>query len=674
MARAALMRWYSVLTQESNHVCLAVLPSQRPTVCIVQSRHRRQRNIHIKSHHGQNIGEAPKDSDSSGLTALIAALPPQCPGCGALTQTVNESAAGFYNLTRQAVRAFLIRKENESTRSGYVDPIAQNDSSSAADPKLFRSLAAGVGTDRRDPLENKDLKLAQETSRDGATPVCNRCHNLVHHNVGVPIAHPTLEAIQDTIAETPYRYNHIYHILDAADFPMSLIPVLQQRLSLAPQRTVNRRSRKVTFVQGRKAELSFVITRSDLLAPKKDQVDRLMPYLIQVLRDALGSVRQHVRFGNVYCVSAKRGWWTKTIKEKVWGRGGGGWMVGKVNVGKSNLLESILPKGRGLPQGTDRDALGALNMAHFGGNLDSSDLDQSPDQSLMAHEPEALDIEGSLLPPPPPELPFPVLPIVSNLPGTTASPIRLPFGNGKGELIDLPGLARSNLADYVPDRYKSQLVMRDRVKPKQMVVKPGQSLLVGGLVRITARDPDITLLAYPFLPFDSHVTSTDKAIAMHTQTRSSGVQSLLVPGAGNSIASAGRFRLEWDVTQHRAGPLTAKAAVGLKPAVLPFAVYSSDILIEGCGWVEIVAQVRKRKLSLAATYMEEGGPLSQYPEVDVYSPEGRFVGSRRPMEAWLRVGIKPSATKKAGARPRPSMKGAKKTAKRLRRQEDGRQS
>lgn len=92
--------------------------------------------------------------------------------------------------------------------------------------------------------------------------------------------------------------------------------------------------------------MSFIITRSDLLAPKKEQVDSLMPYFIQVLRDALGSVGENVRLGNVRCVSAKRGWWTKELKADIWDRGGGGWMVGKVNVGKSHLFEVVFPKGR----------------------------------------------------------------------------------------------------------------------------------------------------------------------------------------------------------------------------------------------------------------------------------------------------------------------------------------
>src|SRR6186713_1284821 len=172
-------------------------------------------------------------------------------------------------------------------------------------------------------------------------PYCDRCHNLVHHNEGTPIIHPTLRSVQEILSESPHKHNHILHVLDAADFPMSLIPKLQKHLQLAPQRSRNRRASTETFYRGRKADLAFVITRADLLAPKKEQLDSLMPYIVQVLREALGTAGESTRLGNVYCVSSHRGWWTRHIKEDIWERGGGCWMVGKANVGKSSLFENV---------------------------------------------------------------------------------------------------------------------------------------------------------------------------------------------------------------------------------------------------------------------------------------------------------------------------------------------
>ena len=495
------------------------------------------------------------------------------------------------------------------------------------------------------------------------TPICDRCHSLAHHCRGVPIIHPSIASLQDIISESPHKYNHIYHVLDAADFPLSLIPNLQRQLCLSPQRSHNRRAKADHFHHGRAMDMSFIITRADLLAPRKEQVDSLMPYLVQVLRDALGRIAENSRLGNVRCVSAKRGWWTSQVKEDIWNRGGGGWMVGKINVGKSNLFGSIYPKGR-----TEKTTLEPLRYDCEQGPLQPrSQLSKSGASTQPMEYPLCLDEERrevmhtSLLPPQPHEVSFPVLPLVSSLPGTTVSPIRLPYGNGKGELIDLPGLDRGDLGAFVMDNHKQDLVMRDRAKPKQISVRPGQSLLVGGLVRLTPLTPDITLLAYPFVPLASHVTSNDKVILIHEQKRAIGGSSIAKSGIGNCIASAGKFSIKWDVTKQRAGPLTRKDAGGLNPQSLPFIIFSMDLLIEGCGWIELVAQMRRKhfELPLAAGSVVDDRP---YPQVEIHSPGGRYIGVRKPMNAWIfnESRLRPSTLK---ARPRKSMQGVKKRMK-----------
>lgn len=497
-----------------------------------------------------------------------------------------------------------------------------------------------------------------------ATPVCDRCHQLLHHHKGVSTIHPTLQSIQETILESPYKYNHIYHVLDAADFPLSLIPQLQQYLSLIPQRSQNRRAKLGKFYHGQKAEMSFIITRSDLLAPKKEQVDSLMPYLTQVLRDSLGSLGKDVRLGNVRCVSSKRGWWTKELKEDIWRRGGGGWMVGKVNVGKSNLFESVFPKGRN--EAISFQALRSSASKEDGAEeAPFASQDSNLQDESFSRPPQALDSEygseSALLPPAQAERAFPVMPVVSSLPGTTASPIRLPFGSGRGELIDLPGLSRGNLEDHVREEHKLDLVMRQRLKPEQFSVKPGQSFLIGGLIRITPSYPDTVLLACPFVPLHCHVTSTEKAAAIHTQQLSSGIPTVTLSEAGKKMLSAGIFSLAWDVTKRRAGPLTAPAGVGLKTHVLPFVIYSADILIEGCGWIELAVQVRKRALeSAGGSDATEVDGKTRFPTVEVFSPNGKHVGSRPPMNAWMMGGSRPVPASRRKARPRRSMKGVKK--------------
>ncbi|KAI9766308.1 MAG: hypothetical protein M1839_004923 [Geoglossum umbratile] len=501
-----------------------------------------------------------------------------------------------------------------------------------------------------------------------------------------------MQAISDTMSESPHKFNHIYHVLDAADFPLSLIPNIHRLLSATPQRSKNRRSKTDKFYKDKSTSLSFIITRSDLLAPTKEKVDSLMPYLVQVLRESLGQVGKDVRLGNVKCVSSKRGWWTKDIKEAIWNRSGGSWMVGKVNVGKSNLFEAVFPKGRSEEVKISELQPTTRKARPKEGGPNSVQISQSPAEeserpvfghvdSEEAFEQNAVLSESSLLPPAQPETAFPVMPVISSLPGTTASPIRLPFRKGRGELIDLPGLSRGNLSSYMREEHQAALVMCRRLKPEQHVLKPGQSLLLGGLIRITPTTPDLTFLVCAFVPLREHVTSTEKAIGIQTQQRESGVPSIAIPGAGERIASAGKFRLKWDVTKRRAGPITSPTAVGLKVEKLPYRVFSTDILIEGCGWVEVAAQARKKQLEQDIALdpdnsISDGDSCTEgiarerqdiYPEVEVFSPEGEGIGARMPMNAWM-MGIGGMASSRRG-RPRQSMKGAKKREKLERRAE-----
>ncbi|MCJ1485643.1 hypothetical protein MMC06_005818 [Schaereria dolodes] len=618
--------------------------------------------------------------EEDGNTALKVSfgLPETCPGCGAYAQTVKNGDAGFYSINRKSVKTFIGQhrgvKGGKSEDAQMYQGVVRS-----ADNTLPEGLGVEPGLlgvngklleSKMSPKSPPRSMLDTATKEVPDTPVCDRCHHLLHHHSGLPIVHPTLQSIQDIISESPHKYNHIYHVLDAADFPLSLIPQLQRHLSLMPQRSQNRRSRTEKFYHGQMAEMSFIITRSDLLAPKKEQVDALMPYLVEVLRDALGSSGKDVRLGNVRCVSSKRGWWTKDIKEAIWSRGGGGWLVGKVNVGKSNLFECVFPKGRN--EDINFDALRHASSV-LTGSATAEDLQSLPEDNgsqSQTHDAHSKQVsargtqESSLLPPAPPEMPYPVMPIVSSLPGTTASPIRLPYGCGKGELVDLPGLSRGNLEDFVREECRLDLVMQSRVRPEeQFVVKPGQSLLINDLFRITPTTPNVILLACPFIPLKCHVTSTEKAIAVISGKRTSKIPRIAAPGVSEKLASAGIYDLRWDVTKQRAGPLTSAIAVNLKPQNLPFMVFSTDILVEGCGWVELAVQVRRRALG---SFNDDHGGIdgkTSFPAVEVFSPEGKFIGSRRPMNAWVIGGQKPNPKSRSKVRPRRSMKGMKKAIK-----------
>ncbi|KAK6369376.1 hypothetical protein LTS17_009719 [Exophiala oligosperma] len=588
-------------------------------------------------------------------------LPVSCPGCGALTQDIEPGEAGYYSRSRKAVKTYL----RDSPRIGL-----------SSDGDNGTETVGAIETSGQDVIRERDAEETPEIQNPIPLPICDRCHTLIHESRGQPIAHPSIESIADSIAESPFSKNHVYHVMDVADFPMSCIPSIYKELSLAKPRSQNRRSQH-SFSS--KPSLSFIITRSDLLGPSKDMVDRMMPRFIAILRTALGRAGQNLRLGNVHLVSAKRGWWTKDIKESIWQRGGGNWLVGKFNVGKSNLFEVLFPKG----------------------SSSQASVHEELRRQQEAKANEFLSVD-SLLPPPQPEVPFPAMPIVSSLPGTTASPIRLPFGNNKGELIDMPGLERSALDKYVKAEDKLDLVMTHRPTVTQHNIKPGQSLLLGGgLVRITPlldeNDPSMIMMAYAFVPLKSHVTATEKALGAQQQERESGIESILAEDAGTHMASAGRFKLKTNVTKSRAG---AVIRAGVDPGKLPFQVYATDILIEGVGWVELVCQVRKKQRALSPTpplekevteeaVGEKDVPTSEdlsigstgfvpfsasisdgnasgspgYPQVEVFTPEGKFVGQRECLDVWQMWNMGKPRKEVRAARPRKPMSGAKKRAK-----------
>ncbi|KAJ4368780.1 Mitochondrial ribosome small subunit biogenesis protein [Neocucurbitaria cava] len=383
------------------------------------------------------VDSQPLTAQSTSKSPTPRSLPRACPGCGAPTQIYDKREAGYYNIDRKAIQEYLEwdpNKTEDTTREHDIYSRALKQAS----PELLKELRV-----------EEDGPEVPDEDQPPQTPVCDRCHNLIHHHVGTPIHHPTVESIQQTIAESPHRRNHIYHVVDAADFPLSIIPNLQSSLRIPKLRTQNRRAKHKGWVANdRIAEVSFIITRADLLAPRKEQVDVLMPYFTEVLRDALGRVNNKARLGNVRLVSAKRGWWTKQVKEDIWERGGAGWMVGKVNVGKSNLFEAVFPKGRGadyqdvrrIRSAAEREAM--LNNAKSLDDLvqvqqqlaeedaETERLKNKPQQhlhqppeELQEEQPDEEDFEDpdALLPPPQPYTPYPVLPIASSLPGTTAS-------------------------------------------------------------------------------------------------------------------------------------------------------------------------------------------------------------------------------------------------------------
>ncbi|KAJ5597450.1 hypothetical protein N7537_007534 [Penicillium hordei] len=565
------------------------------------------------------------------VDTLTDSLPVCCPGCGAFSQTVEANEPGYYGTSRKQIRKLLaVRKEAieyKNTQQNDAITTERNNLSAQQNDAIVEAVPPKPIQDGAFPEEAVDPENNFLGSPGRITEVCDRCHDLIHHNKAVSSPKPTIVSIRNYLEESPYKYNRVYHIIDAADFPMSLVPRIHWALMLQEQRSRNRRSTNEKYERGRKLpSLSFIITRSDLLAATKEQVDSKMDYIRTELRAALGRSGREARLGNVHMISAHRGWWTKEVKEEIREHGGGIWVVGKANVGKSSFIEACFPK-----DSRNVEKIEEWVQRRRSGN-------EIPNQ----RENTLLDPD-SLLPPAPREDLYPVLPVVSSLPGTTVSPIRIPFGRGKGEVIDLPGLERGLLEDFVQDEHKRDLIMTKRIKPERSTIKPGQSLLLGGgLIRITPVNPQDTVMSASFLPLESHITNTQKAIDTQAEEIPYRGTVIMKEGTGSTITSAGTFDLKWDTTTSNLPTSLAKAVKdrGIPVPPLPYRVMSADILIEGCGWIELSIQIRSKR---------DAEDEPSYPQVEVFSPNGKHIGSRRPIECWNFIAEK----KKIDKRKRP---------------------
>lgn len=541
-------------------------------------------------------------------------------------------------------------------------------------------------------------------------PLCERCHSLLHHNTGSSLpAYPDLDTLVELIGESNHDRNHIFHLIDAADFPLSLIP--QLRIYLA---------RYLPPRKARSLSVSYIVTRADLFMPKEYQVTSMMAYLKSVLKEALPEgepVENHrSHYGGFFRVlSARAGWSVGRVKEEFsdriyqlnsWVKSseGGIWIVGKVNVGKSRFVKEIVPEGSFTNLERMTETVSGRRASYQSETQNTKGGYRTQAESKKDAKVKAVDQDLDQQQ----QLP-PVMPTVSDIPGTTVAPVRVVVGTKGCEIIDLPGMDRGRFLEYVRPDVRKKVQMQKRVNPEQYVVKDGQSLLLAGLIMIEPVTQGTDFLMYPFTALPVHVTNTESALKLMNHpnpecsarpilfqnkpdpsifaqyrenndsetvankevlSQADGTASILwrddrVPALLPShIKLAGTFHLSHDVTRLRNPQLSGMTAAETEP--LPYKIYSTDILLEGIGWVEVVAQIRSKQAT-----------DSVVPEVKVFTPLGKGVGTRLPMGADMMrlVGMKEMGLygirrpRKLG-KPRAPMKGKKKEMKRKKREKE----
>ena len=296
-----------------------------------------------------------------------------------------------------------------------------------------------------------------------------------HHDAPSLPAYSTFKALCALLLSSRHRHNHIYHLVDAADFPLSLRPGLLRYLHRVLPRSL---SRNLT--------ISYVITRCDILMPKEKQISSYMTYFKSTLKRLIPKEQKlETPTTKVYAISSRTGWEIGALKKEISKRRGGVWFLGAVNVGKSTLLRDIWPmdgvlRPTTLEDAAEFDILPAEELENPALYPDEAGSYLGPGRETEEQQP---DVEVDVTRPSVARAHVP--PTVSDIPGTTAAPIRVSYqsvGRGprfRGEVVDLPGLERwvgfkeTGLMKYVRPNKRRELAMRDRVSPLQFVIKPG---------------------------------------------------------------------------------------------------------------------------------------------------------------------------------------------------------
>ncbi|KAK6535283.1 hypothetical protein TWF694_001751 [Orbilia ellipsospora] len=579
---------------------------------------------------------------------LPTGLPEFCPGCGAKSHNDIEFWAGYYgaearmpspksgtkyadNINKRIKldRVYaaslgkmsdeikeLMRQANmhppsdaeEQQLSSKYDQEGEKD-----DMVAFENIPPRDSAETESWFEALEIEPLDKDDHDRPKILCARCRNLLHHDKKLSdTPDATFTQAAEVIAQSPFNRVHVYHLIDAADFPVSVLPNARRAIL---------KNLKGSKKGGRKdVTMSYVITRADLLMPTEQKVTSLMTYIRRVLTNYLG---EETDLKDLRVVSAKRTWTTERLKDEIRARKGGVVLLGKTNVGKSRLYEAIFPK------------------------RNAKDFPMTKGRGFGKEEEEEEEewyVQNGQ------KVKYPDMPLASKVPGTTVGPITIDFAAGRGQLVDLPGFSRGGMMNYVKQDYVKDVLMLNKINPTKDIVLPGQSYLLGGLVRVlplenmTGRPVTLEVATFSNLP--PHVASHNKAHKYLYIEKGSGKRPFIwaKPGIGESVQSAGTYTLTDDITKRRAERLVRAMGEEAFEKNAPFKIYATDIVIEGIGWLEVSAQVGKN---------------DPYPEIEVWSPNGKGIYQRETMKAY-EESIKPGPKAAPGSRPRKSMKGAKK--------------
>ncbi|KAJ2699370.1 nitric oxide associated protein 1 [Coemansia sp. IMI 209128] len=487
---------------------------------------------------------------------------PQCPTCGAAFQTEHQSAPGYLNqqkwklmnqsnivaglpvvegtsLDEASPTSALSEDAAEVCKSGSTkkvlsdeeyrqavndieDPdlraIFSGDSlSGAVDPNRIPGSGSSLESSTEsgnaasiDALAEARLRRRAEQGRDRI--VCQRCHTLKHYSrVDRPWREDTVSDPR-SLTFLRYRTNLVAVVVcDLFDIPGSLIPHLGE------------------FI-GERHPVILVANKVDLL-PKDYHEERLKMWFKRFTKDL------DLNIQSVHLVSALKNLGTRELAADISERRRAGqdiYMVGRANVGKSELLNALLrisiggSKHRVLASHIPGTTMGlaAVPLRHFVKAL------------VPAEGPRPQDRQASL--------------------------------------YDTPGVfsSKSITSHLTSDELKSAICSK-RIVPFSFILNRNQAIMLGGLGRLELIDGPDRVYVTVFTSIRPHFTNVERAAELMRRLEQ-GERTILQPPFGDSE------RLK-SFPQHRVALEHTFEGLHRQHATL-------DVAFAGIGWIAITGQ------------------------------------------------------------------------------------
>ncbi|KAI8319845.1 P-loop containing nucleoside triphosphate hydrolase protein [Martensiomyces pterosporus] len=445
---------------------------------------------------------------------------PQCPTCGAAFQTERPGAPGYLNEQKwkqvnqsnlaqgsavpslesqdrpTEIPAFTDHKaEREAGGSGekvlseqeYSDIVANLDDPelksiftgeveepTSDNPSAPGSDAAETGKEPASKVESYEAMVAARLRRRGEQGrdriVCQRCHTLKHYN---RMDHPWKEDIVSdprALKFLRYRTNLVVVVVcDLFDIPGSLIPHLGE------------------FI-GERHPVVLVANKADLL-PKDYHQERVKTWLKRFVKEL------DINVQSIHLISAQKNIGTRELAADITERRRAGqdiYMVGRANVGKSELLNALL-----------RISIGG-----------------SKHKVLSSHVPgTTMGLYG-----------VPLRHFVKALvPVEGARP-----QDRQTNLYDTPGIfsTKSIITFLGNDELKMAMVSK-RITPFTFLLNRNQSVMLGGLGRVDLVDGPDKVYVTVFASVRPHITRIERAEELMKKLEA-GERTILQPPIGDS--------------------------------------------------------------------------------------------------------------------------------------------